>query len=90
MTYEKTLKRLNDFIKNADDSVSTDVFNMVVDCAIAVGLQIPKKPIRDSLGKAYLCPICNNPFTRWRGYDVINNKANHCDACGQAIYWEVE
>ena len=88
MTYEKTLKRLNDFIKNADDSVPTEVFNMVVDCAIAVGLQIPKKPIRDSLDKANLCPICNSSFTFWRGTQVIENKPRYCDACGQAIDWE--
>ena len=88
MTYEKTLKRLNDFIKNADDSVPTEVFNMAVDCAIAVGLQIPKKPIRDSLDKANLCPICNSSFTFWRGTQVIENKTSHCSSCGQAICWE--
>lgn len=89
MTYEKTLKRLNDFIKNADESVPTETFNMVVDCAIAVGLQIPKKPISDRLDKANLCPICNNSFTSWRGTHVFENKTAHCSSCGQAIDWEV-
>ena len=90
MNYKKTFERLCYFIEHGCDnpSVSEDAFNMAMDCLDAISKQIPEKPIRDSLDKAYLCPVCSNPFTRWRGYDVINNKANYCDACGQAIYWE--
>lgn len=88
MTYEKTLKRLDYFLKHVDNTIIPDVINMAVDCAVAIEFQIPKKPIRDALDKAYLCPSCNSSFTFWRGTQVFENKTDHCSSCGQAMDWE--
>ena len=87
MTYEKTLKRLDYFLKHVDDTIPADVVNMAVDCAVAIEYLIPKKPLRDNLDKAYLCPTCDSSFTFWRGYQTFEHKPNYCDACGQAIDW---
>lgn len=85
---EVTLKRLKTFLEHeADDTTKPIVISMATACVNALEKQIPKKPIRDSLDKAYLCPVCNSSFTYWRGYEVIESKPNYCDTCGQAIDW---
>lgn len=89
MNYKKTFERLCYFIERGSDdpAVSDDTFDMAMACFDAINKQIPKKPVRDSLDKAYLCPACNSSFTYWRGYTVIKNKTNYCSSCGQAIDW---
>ena len=85
---EITLKRLKIFLEHeADDTTKPMVISMAIACVNALEKQIPKKPIRDTLDKAYLCPACNSSFTYWRGYQVFENKPNYCDTCGQAIDW---
>lgn len=88
MNYKKTFERLDYFLKHVDDTIPADVVNMAIDCSIAIEYQIPKKPNRDSLDKANICPTCGAPFTYWRGYRTYENKPRYCDACGQAIDWE--
>lgn len=86
---EITLYRLKHFLEHeADDTTKPIVISMATSCVNALEKQTPKKPIRDSLDKANLCPACNSPFTYWRGYQVFENKPRYCDACGQAIDWE--
>ena len=86
---EITLKRLKVFLEHeANDTTKPIVISMAAACAAALEKQIPKKPIRDRLDKANLCPICNSSFTFWIGTQVFENKPYYCDACGQAIDWE--
>lgn len=82
------LDRLKKFLEHeVNDATKPIVIFMAATCVNALAKQIPEKPIRDSLDKAYLCPICNSSFTFWRGTQVIENKTNHCSSCGQAIDW---
>lgn len=83
------LDRLKEFLEHeADETTKPIVVSMATACVNALEKQIPKKPNRDILDKAYLCPSCNSSFTFWRGTQVIENKTNHCSSCGQAILWE--
>jgi len=94
MTYERALEKTNELIRygqltfDEDNIEATEVIAMSIRSAEALEKQIPKKPVRDTLDKAYLCPTCNSSFTYWRGYQTFEHKPNYCDACGQAIDWE--
>lgn len=88
MVYKITLNRLKEFLEHeADDTTKPVVVDMATCCVDALEKQIPKKPIRDPLDKAYLCPACNGSFTFWKCYETINNQPDYCNDCGQAIDW---
>lgn len=89
MVYERTLNRLKEFLEHeADENTKPVVVSMATCCVDALEKQISKKPVRDALDKAYLCPTCRNPFTYWKGYQTTDIKFDYCPSCGQAIDWE--
>jgi len=87
MTYEKTLEKMRYFIDRANGKIPTDIASMAACCTEALEKQIPKKPVRDKMNMANLCPACNNPFTLFTNCKVFDDHPNYCDACGQAIDW---